>query len=588
MNELLAVNIGGTLRYISVAQLLMLRETLPSGIQYEPMTAASFTSGVAPMLVVFSAVDSLKPLHTASVEQPATSGQIRDFEYLWEYGDTAVGTSGWSYGSGITSRNMDRGFIAGHVYETPGTYTPTLTLINANGEIKYYRQTITVSAFDGTTYYVASSGSDANAGTDKAAPLRTFSAGIDKAAFNTRILFKRGDTFIASGSKTIPNNISKVHIGAYDEGAKPTISGTSAGFNGTIVLGTSSSTSSGIKLMDLKFIGAGRGTDQSSVLADAANVRIMDFLALRLDISEHRTGIGWEIPSNSGQNPNDNLGIVDCHVFENEINGIFFGGCRIALMGNRVRNNDTSHLVRMFHGVMSVISHNLLDTPGTNRQCIKLHGRSQTDVGNGALQTTHVQISDNIVVRDDGWAITIAPQDTVSDERLKYVICERNICYSGGVFAYIRATGVTCRNNIGINHNDAIGGFYVSETGIEPPGTEIRIYNNTIYTSATNLGTISHVDASQPDTIVMNNILHAPNTSTRHHVTLTPGVNASGGSNNLIVSASEFVNINGNNFHLTENAWSRGSGIPLTAVKKDFDSVIRHASAPDLGAYQYV
>lgn len=73
----------------------------------------SRTSGVAPLSVLFdtsktTAVNTERPFH--------------ELDYFWEFGDPENGT--WVV-SGL-SKNVDKGPLAAHVFEMPGTYTITL------------------------------------------------------------------------------------------------------------------------------------------------------------------------------------------------------------------------------------------------------------------------------------------------------------------------------------------------------------------------------------------------------------------------------------------------------------------------------
>ena len=79
------------------------------------------TTGAAPLSIYFDA--------TGTTSQ-ATARPFDEIQYTWNFGEsTGPGVAKWSQGAnaGVASRNADRGPIAGHVYETPGTYTATLT-----------------------------------------------------------------------------------------------------------------------------------------------------------------------------------------------------------------------------------------------------------------------------------------------------------------------------------------------------------------------------------------------------------------------------------------------------------------------------
>ena len=99
-----------------------------------PMTTASRVTGVAPLSVFFDAVDTI-PEGTASpfawasgVVQPTDREGTR---YDWDFGDPAAGT--WRT-TGL-GRNSATGYTAAHVYENPGTYTATLSVMDTAGTV---------------------------------------------------------------------------------------------------------------------------------------------------------------------------------------------------------------------------------------------------------------------------------------------------------------------------------------------------------------------------------------------------------------------------------------------------------------------
>jgi len=76
-----------------------------------PMTTASRAQGFAPLAVHFSAVGS-----ASGVIQPQ-DGDFDRLSYTWDFGDANAGT--WAVDG--RSRNHATGFVAGHVFEQPGT-----------------------------------------------------------------------------------------------------------------------------------------------------------------------------------------------------------------------------------------------------------------------------------------------------------------------------------------------------------------------------------------------------------------------------------------------------------------------------------
>src|SRR3972149_6052856 len=91
----------------------------------------SRTSGVAPLSVFFDAT---------TTTSDATTRPFHDLDYAWDFGDPSAGA--WAL-DGLP-KNQAKGGVAGHVFETPGTYTVTLTVRNALGETDTQRVSITV------------------------------------------------------------------------------------------------------------------------------------------------------------------------------------------------------------------------------------------------------------------------------------------------------------------------------------------------------------------------------------------------------------------------------------------------------------
>ena len=82
---------------------------------------ASDASGVAPLAVHFDA--------TSIVLDGIELDPLRDVRYHWSFGDTSTPT--WTTNNHTT--NADSGFIAAHLYETPGVYQVTLEVTTLHG-----------------------------------------------------------------------------------------------------------------------------------------------------------------------------------------------------------------------------------------------------------------------------------------------------------------------------------------------------------------------------------------------------------------------------------------------------------------------
>jgi hypothetical protein len=108
------------------------------------------------------------------------------------------------------------------------------------------------------------------------------------------------------------------------------------------------------------------------------------------------------------------------------------------------------------------------------------------------VYTELIEIPDNVSSGSSG-AILVdtAPQNSVTDERLRNIVIERNIFHgsstNGGRQLLVSAVNETVRDNV--FNQSAVGGgqgIQVAEHGIEPVPQFVEIYNNT--STSTNPG----------------------------------------------------------------------------------------------------
>ena len=117
----------------------------------------------------------------------------------------------------------------------------------------------------------------------------------------------------------------------------------------------------------------------------------------------------------------------------------------------------------------------------------KLHNGNTKDTSPTwtGVYTELVEISDNVFSGTSG-AILVdtAPQNSVTDERLRNIVVERNIFQgsstNGGRQLLVSAVNETVRDNV-FNQSVAGGGqgIQVTERGIEPIPQFVQVYNNT-------------------------------------------------------------------------------------------------------------
>lgn len=164
----------------------------------------------------------------------------RDLRFEWDFGDPASG----SWATDGLSRNTDRGPVAGHVYESPGTYTVTLTVTDRNGATNQQQTSVTVddpeTVFASTTSCVSTSGTFTGC---PAGATQVTSNDFDatmQSRVNTsgdrRVLFRRGEVFESSTSWSPPNTKTEGLVGAFGSGALPEIRMLAGNTNATVLL----------------------------------------------------------------------------------------------------------------------------------------------------------------------------------------------------------------------------------------------------------------------------------------------------------------------------------------------------------------
>jgi hypothetical protein len=513
---------------------------------------ASRVVGVAPLAVFFDATGT---------SAGATSRPFHELEYSWNFGDPAGGAV-WAYGAqAAASRNMAKGPVAAHVFETPGVYTVTLgitdgvnTVSNSCSQIVVQNPDTEFAGAD-TVCVAANSLPVAGAGGCPAgaatAQQPSFPAAIASyAKSGKRVLLRRGDAFSAATPGVLAN-VGPGLIGAYGSGAKPVISSTG---NAAILQLSSPATPTvqDWRIMDLDLDGMS-GTTSMGIRSYGT---MQQTTLLRLAIHDVQTGIQLDGSTldwfNSHGNPGhtiwDQFALVDStirHIVTDAGYGFFGAGNRLAVLGTQIDDSLGSthgHIARFTYLTKAVISNNTFSNQGPFNALIKMHGppwvnatTPPTGTGVGGY-TEKVIISDNKLAGTGTWSVNVGPENGQSDERLRDVIAERNwFTASAGVAAELVINGVdiTARNNIFDMSNAGVGdrGIRIAlraPGSLEPPPLRVSILNNTFYTSTAGLTAVS-IEASATNTTVKNNLGYAPSAS-------SPALLSDEGSKGLVAS----------------------------------------------------
>lgn len=506
---------------------------------------ASRASGVAPLAVFFDGRGS-------SDTGTSSDSMFLDAAYSWDFGDTPCETRGdvWQYSG--KSKCSDMGPVAGHVYETPGTYTATLTVRHGGATASRTVQ-ITVSdpasVFSGSNTACVSTTSDFS-GCPSGATHVTSSADFSQILSSylrsgTRVLFHRGQSWSANGSYNYQLS-GPCLVGAFASGAKPLI------HLGSVRMFTFQTGSQGLTMMDLEI--AGNNAQQGpTVVYTGSSGQTGNLLIFRVDV--HNVSTAFQ-PSTKGGTPgtssiNNNLSIVDSTSQQRTAhsgNYDFFGGAeRMLFMGNNFGNEQgAEHDVRVIYSNGAVISHNYLGPlPESNKSILKVH--SEEDLP-GSPCTQGLEIADNTI--NSGLVSTstaFGPQNRTSPtECVNLVRIERNFFTMAGNATGTRSIWLAQGPDLVANN---IFNLSATQPNVGPAGVTLwsngnaptvdnRMYNNTCYASPSTSTAPQCVQIqSGTNTIVRNTLLYS---------TLSGSLALSGTgsgtvqSNNLVVSTNPF------------------------------------------------
>ena len=478
----------------------------------------SRVSGVAPLYVFFDATA------TTAV---ATSRPFHELEYQWDFGNAASGSWTSTPGMPNLSRNQATGPMAAHVFEAPGTYTVSLTVLDGAGAATRSVQ-ITVSdpntVFASNTLCVGNSQPVAGSGGCPAGAAVLQSSDFDAAingniASRKRILFRRGDTFTASASANV-SVAGPGLIGAFGSGAAPVVNAT---VNSTILQLSSGSTPTikDWRIMDLEI----NGNSGAATNAFKAEGGIDQVTMLRLNI--HHVHFGVQMSPDTLDNHGsahrlwDQWAVVDSTI-RNAIGGaggyiLYFSGQRVAVMGNVLSDSSAAeHVLRTPYIFKGVFSHNDMSKPLATKHVVKMQAASWFSAA-PTVYTEQILLSDNKFTSGDGgsWTVALGPMNAQTDERVKQIIVERNwfAPHPGQNTALIVfAQDVTVRNNI--FHLPGQTGINVERRGIEPPPANVHVYNNTFYSNSVGgFSPIRFVEGA--GMVAKNNLGYAPLSTSR-------------------------------------------------------------------------
>lgn len=335
---------------------------------------------VAPCAVVFDATGTTKTGETEPLE---------NLLYSWDFGDTAKDSEYWEYGArpGTQSKNRDLGYIAGHVYDVPGEYTITLTVLGADGSINTATQTITVTdpdvIFAGDKTICFSNDADFTGAPTGSVQVTTSTLDdvTTRAAAGKRYLFKRGHTFDRAVNTTMFSNLSNVQFGSFGTGNLPKLRATAAGASCLYVFGNNGIVNN-YQFYDLEFVNVPLTTDITAV-------RVVMPTSLKTITSPYGLMTFYRIKTTKirlpGLSGNCNA-VVECYgdvLGTGGAVGMFGSDVHDSMwLGNYCNNHNTAeHTSRIQGGQRNVLAHNHYANPAATKHNLTIRGSAASTGG---------------------------------------------------------------------------------------------------------------------------------------------------------------------------------------------------------------
>lgn len=541
-----------------------------------------------------------------SATDAAVSNTFLELDYVCSFGDDSAGN--WSYGATGESKNIGRGPVVAHVYETAGTYTINCKVTNhVTGLSDFKSTTITASDWpNDTTTICVSTGTAPTAGANGcpsgaavkgsvSSPNSAFQllvAGTDCSSGTApcdRVLLKRGDTFTGASPAAL-SGTGKM-LGAFGlTGGKPVLTTSATGAGSAIF--TASGSPTDLRLVDLDIDGNETTSGVRVFMVGGAGT-ITNLTMLRVDI--HDIGCGIDLDASlvvaiSGIVFQDSTiydivsaGGATCPIgirFADTTNGAILGNDF-----NRSTVSNAEHMIRTGQVDNFILSHNTVANVKSGKEMISL----RTDAG---TTTRYAIIADNKVNQNTGTGIQlvyVTPDDTGS--QIQDVIVERNAVFftSGGdnpsMYRVDLGTDVVLRNNVGRTNSTTTYFFRLEENaGTAPDPSNIYLYNNSMYMDGTGTGHVGiYVEAAVTGVTAKNNIIYSVNGGT-----LISGADTTSNNSTTITTSPSFATTpptDYSHFFISTGSYANGGGAAVSMVACDFLCCVDTGGTPPMGAF---
>lgn len=452
---------------------------------------ASKTSGKSPLLVFFDA--------TATAD-PDTTKPIHHLTYCFDAGDGNTDTYALA-GHKTTKKAQFCGApIFAYVYESPGTHTMTLTVIDEQGNIDTETVDVTVSdwAASGTTCVAnvlpvagsggCPSGADVLASSD-------FDGAVDhvfNSDGNNRALFLCGDNFAVSATVRVGDG---QEINAYDTSGVVTdrrcrynvTTGTpdplfNVDDDDVRILGGVWTGTIGSTFVD---IDNGEAKDSDNILIQNWNINIT-----RRFMTESSSG-------QEGSAINENIGIFEINATDcgnNGFNCLYTSFSRLAIVGSVFDDAlDGEHVVRLEHAEDCFIHNNKFAQAASTKHLLTLRGLDESGATGGITNRVaeNCFVSDNHFIGNTSVPVQIgAANGTGTTANHRNHILERNYFTRKAspeqeIIEYVVTgtfSGTANNEDFSYRANLGNGDGAITARFFEGTGTRVEYFNNSWFT----------------------------------------------------------------------------------------------------------
>jgi len=466
------------------------------------------TAGVSPFLMFFDATG------TTDTSIAANTTTFQDVTYTWNFGDTGTsGTSTWAYGSnpGKNSRNTATGGIAAHLYVTAGTDTTYAATVTATDGTNTASCSVPVTAYDpsgangfpatATTCVAAASTPVAGSGDCPAgaAVLQTSSfstaTGSSYVGAGKRVLFHCGDTFSGGGSMV---SGAKWSIGAYGgcEGTqtnRPIVTG------GGVNVSMQATGDGRVADLDFESVGSGNSAVLSNNNYDYVTYQLTmyNLLSNGNNTSYYiaqcaQCGYVQLVQTGMGVNQGTFINYAENNQAQWGTNSLYNNIDYQAVLGSSFdgtgapNNGAGIETVRVSACRMCVFANNTMENANNVGAVFKLHSGNTKDTSPiwTGVYTELIEISDNLFTGTSGAELVdIAAQNSVTDERLRNIVFERNLKSSAGGNQQLLISGqnITVRDNAFYQSGGGPAAQFCTRGPFPYPTEHVEVYNNSSY-----------------------------------------------------------------------------------------------------------